>query len=64
MESLDQIQEVVGNPGDVLNKVCLFDNNIKTERQLSIPKIITIPVNFRHKMEATLVEMQKLVSRL
>ena len=31
MESLEWIQEVVGNPGDVLNNAHLFDNNIKTK---------------------------------
>ena len=61
-EGLDRIREFIGNAGDVLNKVRVFDNDIKTEVQLSAPKIITILVNFRHKMEATLSEMWKLVS--
>ena len=31
MESLEKIREVVGTPGDVLNKARFFDNDIKTE---------------------------------
>ena len=62
MEVMDQIQEVVGNPGDVLNKVRLFDNDVKTKGQLSVAKIIPILVNFGGKMEVILVEMRKLVS--
>ena len=59
---MDQIQEFIGNPGNVVNKAHLFDNNVKTKGQLSAPKIIAILVNFGRKMEATLVEIQKLVS--
>ena len=56
-ESLDRIEELVGNLGDVLNKAHLFDSNIKTEGQLSAAKIISILVNFGYKMETTLMEV-------
>ena len=46
-----------------MNKAYLFDNDIKTERQLSLPKIITILVEFGHRMEGILMEMRKLVAR-
>ena len=46
-----------------MNKAHLFDNYIKTEMPLSLPKVIAILVSFGRKMEATLVEIQKLVSR-
>ena len=29
--SLERIQEVIGNPSNVLNKACLFDNQVKAE---------------------------------
>ena len=61
-EGLDRIWEFIGNLGDVVNKAYLFDNEVKTEGQLSAPKIITILVNFGCKMEATLIERRKLVS--
>ena len=35
---------------------------MKTKGQLFIPKIITVLIDFGYKMEATLVEMRKLVS--
>ena len=63
MEVLDRIREVVGNLGNVLNKAHLFNNDIKTEGQLSTTKIISILVNFVRKMETTLVEIRKLVPR-
>ena len=62
MESLEQIWEVVGSPGDVLNKVRFFDNDIKTEGQLSAAKIIPILVIFTRKIEIALVDIWKLVS--
>ena len=62
MESLEQIREVVGTPAYVMNKVRLFDNDVKTKRQLSAAKIIPILVSFTMKMEAALVDIRKLVS--
>ena len=59
-EGLDRIPKFIGNPGDVVNKAHLFDNDIKTRGQLSLPKIITILVEFGCRMEGTLAEMQKL----
>ena len=61
-EGLDQIRKFIRNPSDVVNKARLFDIDIRTEGQLSAPKIITILVNFRCKMEAVPVEIWKLVS--
>ena len=46
-----------------MNKAHPFDNYIKIEMLLSLPKVITIPVSFWRKMEVILVEMRKLVSR-
>ena len=53
----------MGNPGNVVNKAHLFDNDIKTKGKLSAAKINLILVNFVYKMETTLVEIQKLVPR-
>ena len=44
----------------MVNKARLFDNEVKTEGQLSAPKIVNVLVEFKRKMEATLVKMQKL----
>ena len=60
-ESLDWIQDFIGNSGNVVNKACLFDNEVKTEGQLSTLKIVNVLVEFAKKMEATLVEMRKLL---
>ena len=46
-----------------MNKAYLFNNYIKNEMLLSLLKVIAILVSFEQKMESTLVEMQKLVSR-
>ena len=61
-ESWGWIREVIGNPGEVVNKAHLFDNDVKTEGKLSAQQIITILVKFGHKMEGTLGEMQKLLT--
>ena len=47
--------------GNEINKARLFDNEVKIEDQLSAPKIVNILVEFGKKMEATLVEMRKLL---
>ena len=59
---MDQIREFIGNPGNVVNKAYLFDNDIKNGGQLLLPKIITILVDFGYRMEGTLVEMRKFVA--
>ena len=48
----------------MLNKVRLFDNDIKIEGEVSAAKIIPILVNFMMRMEAALVDIRKLVSGL
>lgn len=48
----------------MVNEARLFKNELKTEDQLSVPKIINILVEFGRKMEAILVEMRKLVLKL
>ena len=54
---LEWIKEVVGTLGDVLNKVCLFDKDIKTEGEVSAAKIVKVLVTFTQKMEIALVEI-------
>ena len=61
-ERLKRIREAIGHPGDVLNKVHFFDNDIKAKGQSSAQEIITILVKFGHKMETTFGEMRKLFS--
>ena len=60
-EGIEQIWEFISHTGDVVTKAHLFNNEVKTEDHLSTQKIITILVKYEHKMEATLVEMRKLL---
>ena len=60
-EGLDQIRDFIGNLGNVVNKAWLFVKKMKTEEQLSTPKIINVLVEFGQKIEATLVVMWKLL---
>ena len=59
---LERIREVVGTPGDVFNKAHLFDEDIKTEGEVSIAKIIKVLATFTRKMEIAVVDIQKIVS--
>ena len=61
-ESLERIQSFIGNPGDVVNKARLFDNDIRTGGHPSAPKIIAVLVEFGRKMEATLSDMRGLLT--
>ena len=63
MKSLEKIQEVIGTPGDMLNKARLFDDDVKIGGEVSTAKIVKVLVSFSMKMDATLAEMQKLVAR-
>ena len=62
-EALKEIQEIVGHPGNTLNKAKLFDNYINKEVKIMLSKVITILYNFHKKMEAVLGEIRKLVPR-
>ena len=63
-ESLDRIWDFIGNLDKVVNKARFFGNEVKTEGQLSALKIVNALVEFWRKMEATLIEMQKLLPGL
>ena len=63
MKSLEKIWEVIGTPRDVLNKARLFDDDVKTGREVLVAKIVKVLVNFSMKMDTTLGEMRKLLSR-
>ena len=60
-EGLDRMWDFIGNPCNVVNKTRLFNNEVKTKGQLFVPKIVTFLVEFGWKIEATLVEMWKLL---
>ena len=60
-EGLDWIRKFIGNLGNMVNKATFFVNEVKAEGQLSVPKIVNVLVEFKRKMEATLVEMRKLL---
>ena len=62
VEALKEIREIVGHPGNILNKAKLFDEYINKEVKITMPKVIAIMHGFHKKMEAVLGEIQKLVS--
>ena len=62
VKSLEKIREVIGTLGDVLNKAQLFDDDVKTGREVSMAKIVKVLVSFLMKMDMTLGEMRKLLS--
>ena len=61
---MGHIQEVIGHSSDIINKVHLFDNEVKTKGHFSAQKIITILVKYGHKMETILGEIWKLLPGL
>ena len=63
-EALKEIREIVGHPGDTLNKAKLFDIYINKEVVITMPKVIAILYGLHKKMEAELGEIWKLVPRL
>ena len=64
MEALKEIREIVGYPGDTLNKAKLFDDYINKEVKITLSKVIAILHGFHKKMEAVLGEIWKLVPEL
>ena len=58
---LERIKEVVGTPGDIFNKARLFNEDVKTEGEVSAAKIIKVLVSFTCRMEIALVDIQKIV---
>ena len=58
---MEKIWEVIGTPGDVLNKARLFDDDVKTGGEISVAKIVKILVSFSMKMDTMLGEMRKLL---
>ena len=60
-EGEEKIREFIGHIGDVVTKALMFDNEVKTEDHLSAQKIITVLVQYGHKMEAMLEKMRKLL---
>ena len=57
-KALDKIQEFIGNSGNVVNKVKLFDNEFEKAEYVSKSKIIVILVNYGQTMEKILKEMR------
>ena len=62
VKSLERIKEAIGAPRDVFKKACLFDEDIKTEGEVSAAKIIQDLVIFTWKMETALVDIRKIIS--
>ena len=62
LEALGEIKETVGHPGNVLNKVRLFNKYIDKDVKLFLPKVITILHGYHKKMEAAMAEVRMLIS--
>ena len=62
MKSFELLKQVIGAPGDVVNKARLFDEDVKTEGEISAAKIIKVLVSFTWKVETALGEICKIVS--
>lgn len=60
-KGLDSIRNYISNPGDVLNKALVFENDLKTDGHISALKVVAIMVEFNQRMELTLAEMKKLL---
>ena len=58
-----KLEEYIGNPGDVVNKARLFDENF-ARNPVSTRKVILVLVDFAKKMEELLDEMRVLFDRL
>lgn len=60
-DGLDQNRNYIGNLEDVLDKARLFENKLKTNGHIFVPKVVAIVVEFNRRMELTLAEMKKLL---
>ena len=58
---MEILKKAIGALGDIVNNVRLFDEDIKTEGEVSAAKIIKVLVTFTRKMETALVDIRKLV---
>lgn len=56
----DLANEMAGKSKEIrrLNKARLFENDVKTNGHISVPKVVAILVEFNRRMELTLAEMQ------
>jgi hypothetical protein len=62
--AMEEIRDILGHSGDVLNKAKLFDKYVDKDVKLTLPKVIAILHGFQKKMEAVLGEIRKLVPGL
>ena len=63
VKNFELLKEAIGTPGDVVNKARFFDEDAKTEGEISAAKIIKVLVPFTRKVETALGEIRKIVSR-
>lgn len=58
---MDILKKAIGAFGDVINKARLFDEDIKTEGEVLVAKIIKVLVTFTRKVETALVDIRRLI---
>ena len=51
VKSFELLKQAIGAPGDVVNKARLFDEDVRTEGEISVAKIIKVLVSFTRKVE-------------
>ena len=61
VKSFELLKHAIGAPRDVVNKARLFDEDVKTEGEISAAKIIKVLVSFTRKVETALGEICKIV---
>ena len=64
LKSFEILKKAIGEPGDVVNKARLFDEDVKLDGEVSAAKVIKVLVTFTRKMETALVEIRKAIARI
>ena len=62
MKNFDILKKAIGEPGDVVNKARLFDEDVKLDGEVSTAKVIKVLVTFTRKVETALAEIRKVFS--
>ena len=62
LRSFDILKKAIGEPGNVVNKARLFDEDVRLDGEVSTAKVIKVLVTFTQKVETALVEIRKVFS--
>ena len=59
VKSFELLKKAIGEPGNVINKARLFNEDVKLDAEVSAAKVIKVLVTFTWKVEIALVEIRK-----